>query len=90
LDEEKYKDLLNKVIGKELRIRRKRQKLTLEDLAGLSNVSRNHISGIERGNTTMSVYVQAKIAKGLKLSDPSELTSKAFKNVYPSMPDYTD
>lgn len=85
---DKNEILLNVHIGKSIRARRKQQGLSREDLAGLSDVSLNHIGAIERGEATMSVYVQAKLAKGLKLKDPSELIAAAYKEVYPLMPDY--
>ncbi|MDT8863061.1 helix-turn-helix domain-containing protein [Alkalihalobacillus sp. MEB130] len=83
-----HKKQLNSHIGKYVRSIRQKKGLSREDLAGASNVSLTHLGNIERGTASMTPYTQAKIAKGLKLTNPNELTAEAFEKVYPSMPTY--
>ncbi|GAE28520.1 hypothetical protein JCM9140_4764 [Halalkalibacter wakoensis JCM 9140] len=83
-----HKKQLNSHIGKYIRSIRHQKGLSREDLAGAANVSLTHLGNIERGTSAMTPYIQAKIAKGLQLEDPNELTSEAFQKVYPTMSTY--
>ncbi|GAE28087.1 hypothetical protein JCM9140_4280 [Halalkalibacter wakoensis JCM 9140] len=83
------KKQLNSHIGEYIRSIRNQKGLSREDLAGAANVSLTHLGNIERGTSSMSTYVQAKIAKGLQLDHPNELTEEAYDKVYPNMSTYT-
>ncbi|WP_062051689.1 helix-turn-helix domain-containing protein [Bacillus sp. JCM 19034] len=78
------KQELERHIGRHVRLLRTERSLSLEDLAGITNVSLTHISNIERGKSSMTPFTQMKIAKGLNLAHPNELTNKAFDLVYSS------
>jgi len=56
------------VLGDTLRTRRRERKLTLQQLAELSGVSRAAISKIERGDSGASTPVLGKLAEALELS----------------------
>src|SRR3712207_9229504 len=52
-------------LGGRVRELRRRRGLTLEDLAGLSGVSRAMISKLERGEKNPTLVVAARLAEGL-------------------------
>src|SRR5918998_2886152 len=52
-------------LGSRVRALRRRRGLTLEDLAGLSGVSRAMISKLERGEKNPTLVVAARLAEGL-------------------------
>ena len=58
---------INQNISKNLKLIRKRKGLTLEDLAGISGVSKSMLGEIERGGTNPTILVLWKIAEGLKI-----------------------
>ncbi|MCK0470098.1 helix-turn-helix domain-containing protein [Halalkalibacter sp. APA_J-10(15)] len=80
-----FKEKLERHIGQRVRLLRTERGFTLEELAEYANISRNHLSNIERGKTSMTSFMQAKLAKGLDLSHPHELTNDAYNRVYPTM-----
>lgn len=62
-------------LGERIRQRRTHLDLSQEDLAERSNLHRNYIGGVERGERNISLINILKIAKALEL-DPSELVEK--------------
>ncbi len=58
---------INKNISNNLKRIRKTKRLTLEDLAGISGVSKSMLGEIERGGTNPTILVLWKIAEGLKI-----------------------
>jgi len=54
-------------IAERIRVERARQKLTQEELAHRSGLSRVHLGTIERAEVSCSVTVLAQIAKALEL-----------------------
>ena len=55
-------------LGERIRALRRDRRLTLEDLAGRSGVSRAMISKLERGEKNPTLVVAAKVAEGLGMS----------------------
>src|ERR671911_2911243 len=55
-------------LGGRVRELRRRRALTLEELAGLSGVSRAMISKLERGEKNPTLVVAAKLAEGLGIT----------------------
>ena len=51
-----------------MKIERVKKGFTQEKLAGLSEISTKHITKIEKGKVTPSVYLVYKIAKALEVS----------------------
>lgn len=60
--------MVKKLIGKKLKSSRLKRDKTIQELAGMSRVSSNMISRIERGLTTPSVEILMKLADCLGLS----------------------
>lgn len=58
---------INDGISKNLKQIRKEKGLTLEDLSGISGVSKSMLGEIERGSTNPTILVLWKIADGLKI-----------------------
>ncbi len=58
---------INKNISTNLKITRKEKGLTLEDLSGISGVSKSMLGEIERGSTNPTILVLWKIAEGLRV-----------------------
>ena len=54
-------------LGIKIRIERQKQKMSQEKLAELSNLNRNFIGMIERGETNLSVKNLENIANALKI-----------------------
>ena len=59
---------VSKRLGREIRLRRKAKRLTLERLAEKVNFSIEHLSGIEHGHRTPSFAGLLKISKALDTS----------------------
>jgi transcriptional regulator with XRE-family HTH domain len=74
---------LNNIIGKQIRKERKLQKLTIEDLAELAGIHHTHMGDIERGNVNTTIVTLFNVAAALNLKDPSDLLTKATKDLYP-------
>lgn len=55
-------------LGERIRALRRQQGMTLEDLAGLANISAIHLSRLERGQTQPSFIVAAALADNLGIS----------------------
>ncbi|GAE31790.1 helix-turn-helix domain-containing protein [Alkalihalobacillus hemicellulosilyticus] len=85
MEKDPFKEKLERHIGQRVRLLRTERGFTLEELAEYANMSRNHLSNIERGKTSMTSYMQMKIAKGLDLSHPHELTNDAYNRVFPTL-----
>lgn len=60
-----------KLVGEKIRIIRKVQGLTQEELAERSNLQDSYIGGIERGERNVSLLTLEKIIKGLNVSPES-------------------
>ena len=58
---------INSNISINLKLIRKEKGLTLEDLSGISGVSKSMLGEIERGSTNPTILVLWKIAEGLKI-----------------------
>lgn len=59
-------------LGEAVRQFRKARGLTQEDLSGLTELHRNHIGGIERGERNITVKTALALARALNVQ-PSEL-----------------
>ena len=60
-------ETINKNISINLKMIRKEKGLTLEDLSGMTGVSKSMLGEIERGGTNPTILVLWKIAEGLKV-----------------------
>ena len=58
---------INQNISINLKAIRKQRGMTLEDLAGISGVSKSMLGEIERGGTNPTILVLWKVAEGLKI-----------------------
>ncbi len=58
----------NKELGMRIRYLREQRNLTLEDLSFESEVNKNYLSDLERGNRNPTVKVLAKIAYALGIT----------------------
>ena len=59
---------INKELGMRIRYLREQKKMTLEDLSFESNVNKNYLSDLERGNRNPTVKILARIAEALELT----------------------
>ena len=59
---------VNKELGMRIRYLREQQKMTLEDLSFESNVNKNYLSDLERGNRNPTVKILTRIAGALKVT----------------------
>ena len=59
---------INVQLGMRIRYLREQKKMTLEDLSFESNVNKNYLSDLERGNRNPTVKVLARIASALFIS----------------------
>ena len=59
---------VNKQLGLRIRYLREQKKMTLEDLSFESNVNKNYLSDLERGNRNPTVKILSKIAYALGIS----------------------
>ncbi|MDY3919355.1 MAG: XRE family transcriptional regulator [Candidatus Limivivens sp.] len=62
------KENLNEIISANLKRIRRERNLTLDEMAGLTGVSRSMLGQIERGESSPSVGTLWKVAVGLKIS----------------------
>ncbi|KEZ00394.1 XRE family transcriptional regulator [Sphingobium indicum] len=62
-------------LGEAVRQLRKARGLTQEDLSGLTELHRNHIGGIERGERNITIKTMLALARALDVQ-PAELFSK--------------
>lgn len=74
------KDMLEKGIGSYIKTRREELHLTQQQLNDLSNVSIQHISGIERGIRTPGLLHLVNIMKALDI-EPNDLFQPYIKQV---------
>lgn len=58
---------IEKDIGQRILALRKAQNLTQEDLAGLAQIDRSHLSEIENGYKNITIHTLKKIADGLQV-----------------------
>ncbi|MBU0858497.1 MAG: helix-turn-helix domain-containing protein [Alphaproteobacteria bacterium] len=58
---------IEKEIGQRILAFRKAQKLTQEDLAGLAQIDRSHLSEIENGYKNVSIHTLKKLADALQV-----------------------
>ncbi len=58
----------NKELGMRIRYLREQRKMTLEDLSFDSQINKNYLSDLERGNRNPTVKVLAKIASALEIT----------------------
>ena len=59
---------INKELGMRIRYLREQRKMTLEDLSFESNVNKNYLSDLERGNRNPTVKILTKIANALEVT----------------------
>lgn len=59
---------VNKQLGMRIRYLREQKKMTLEDLSFESNVNKNYLSDLERGNRNPTVKILERIALALGIS----------------------
>ena len=59
---------VNKQLGMRIRYLREQKKMTLEDLSFESNVNKNYLSDLERGNRNPTVKILERIALALEIS----------------------
>lgn len=59
---------VNKQLGMRIRYLREQKKMTLEDLSFESNVNKNYLSDLERGNRNPTVKILERIAVALGLT----------------------
>jgi transcriptional regulator with XRE-family HTH domain len=74
---------LNNIIGKQIRKERKHQNLTIDELAELAGLHHTHMGEIERGKVNTTIFTLFNVASALNLNDPSDLLTKATKDLYP-------
>lgn len=67
IDDKKAKEY-KEIIGRKMQIARRNADLTQSDLAGLINVSTEHISNMERGESFGSTETNIKICNALNIS----------------------
>lgn len=61
---------INKIIGKKIKLERIKRDLSQEQLADLSNISKNFVGAIERGESSPTIETLAKIANAFEISLP--------------------
>lgn len=66
-------DAVRKQLGVNLRSHRRRAGLSQEELGGLCDLDRTEISLLERGKRFPRLDTLVRLARGLKLSSPSDL-----------------
>ena len=59
---------VNKELGMRIRYLREQRKMTLEDLSFESNVNKNYLSDLERGNRNPTVKILTRIAEALEVT----------------------
>ena len=59
---------VNKELGMRIRYLREQLKMTLEDLSFESNVNKNYLSDLERGNRNPTVKILTRIAEALQVT----------------------
>ena len=59
---------VNKELGMRIRYLREQIKMTLEDLSFESNVNKNYLSDLERGNRNPTVKILTRIAEALQVT----------------------
>ena len=59
---------INKELGMRIRYLREQKKMTLEDLSFESNVNKNYLSDLERGNRNPTVKILARRAIALEVT----------------------
>lgn len=61
------KELLQKAVGKRIRMLREERNIPQQDIAGACNIEKSNFSRIEAGKTNPTVYTLFKIAQSLKV-----------------------
>ncbi|MBR1618265.1 helix-turn-helix transcriptional regulator [bacterium] len=61
---------INKIVGKKIKLERIKRDLSQEQLADLSNISKNFVGAIERGESSPTIETLAKIANAFEISLP--------------------
>ncbi|MDX5476224.1 MAG: helix-turn-helix domain-containing protein [Bacillaceae bacterium] len=76
---------LGETIGETIRVKRKKQKMSIEDLADVANINDKFLGEVERGEKVPSLHTIMKIARGLDLKDSRDLLVDVDEKVYPSI-----
>jgi len=61
---------INKIVGKKIKLERIKRDLSQEQLADLSNISKNFVGAIERAEWSPTIETLAKIANAFEISLP--------------------
>jgi transcriptional regulator with XRE-family HTH domain len=72
---------IKQIVGENIRFIRQKKEITLDELAGLTGMSRTFLSDIERYIKTPSITSLEKIAKALKVDPSILLTKDAYKSL---------
>lgn len=65
--------------GQKVKTLREEKKLSIEQLANISNVDRNYISDIEKGKRNISIEIIEKVITGLETDLATFFSDKSFK-----------
>lgn len=76
---------LGETIGQTIREKRKKKKMSIEELADEANINDKFLGEVERGEKVPSIHRIMKIARGLDLKDSRELLVDVDEKVYPTI-----
>lgn len=69
---------LREIIGKNMRVERAKRDWTQEDLAEAADISTKHITKIENGKVTPSIFLVYKIARAFNTTIDKLVTGENF------------
>ena len=76
---------LGETIGGTIRGKRKKQKMSIEDLADAADLNDKFLGEVERGEKIPSIHTIMKLAKPLNLKESRELLVDVDEKVYPTI-----
>ena len=74
---------LGETIGQTIREKRKKKKMSIEELADAADINDKFLGEVERGEKEPSIMTVMKIANGLNLKSSLELFIDVDEKVYP-------